>query len=64
MLQELINWIFGKNIELNDNLKDKNAAIIIENAYLNYKSKQRIYNNLENIINNLVQDIYTKPVQL
>lgn len=64
MLQQLINWILGKDVKSIDTMSDKDAVKIIERSYLQYKSRQRIQINLDGILTNLVKDIYTKPIPL
>tara|TARA_B100001989_G_C24529369_1_gene460660 strand:- start:453 stop:644 length:192 start_codon:yes stop_codon:yes gene_type:complete len=61
MLQQISKWIWGTKIEYNNlNIGRRYAACKIENAYLEYKSKERIKNIQNEKIKYVVSNIRKK----
>ena len=62
MLQQFINWFWSNGVEENEKkIECKHyAAHKIEKAYLEYKSRQRINNQIEKTIDYIVQDLKYK----
>tara|TARA_B100000963_G_scaffold334530_1_gene327822 strand:+ start:1713 stop:1946 length:234 start_codon:yes stop_codon:yes gene_type:complete len=62
MLQQFINWFWNNGAEeIETKVECKHyAAHKIEKAYLEYKSRQRVNNQIEIAIDNIVQDLKYK----
>lgn len=59
MLQQLINWFWNNKAEDNNShYKYKHLAVYkIENAYLEYKSRQRLNRQVENTLINIIREV-------
>jgi hypothetical protein len=62
MLQQFIHWFWNSSEDNHENkvVFRRYAAAKIENAYLDYKSRQRLNNQIEKSIINIVQDVKNK----
>ena len=63
MLQQISKWIWGPNIEYNSlKIGRRYAVYKIEQAYLNYKSNQRISKKQQDVIAHIISHIRIKHI--
>ena len=62
MLQQFINWFWSNDVEnKTTKIECKHfAAYKIEKAYLEYKSRQRLNQQVENTLDDIIQDLKFK----